>query len=79
MIFTALNFAVAGSASIGSDGTVYIGSNDGNLYALTGDAGKLKWSFQTNGAIVAAPSIGANGVLFVPSTDTNIYAVADVA
>ncbi len=30
-----------------ANGTVYIGSWDGNLYAIDADSGKLRWEFQT--------------------------------
>ena len=34
------------SPAVGSDGTVYVGSDDGYLYAIN-PAGTLKWSYQT--------------------------------
>ena len=35
---------VAGSPTIGPDGTIYVSSHDGNLYAIS-DAGQIKWAF----------------------------------
>ena len=42
---------------ISTDGTIFIGSNNGNLYAINPD-GTQKWYFQTNGAIQSFPVIG---------------------
>jgi len=38
-----------GSPTIGADGTIYLGSSDGNLYAVTDKGGsfKKKWRFST--------------------------------
>ena len=38
---------------IGTDGTIYIGSQDDYLYALTdnGTSATLKWRYKTGGAI----------------------------
>src|ERR1700752_4919129 len=30
------------------NGTIYVGSNDGNLYAIDQQAGSLKWRFHTD-------------------------------
>jgi len=62
------------SPSIGADGTVYIGSYDGNLYAINAD-GTKKWAFLTGGAIWATPAIGSDGTIYVGSQDFNIYAI----
>ena len=67
------NVQIYGSAAIGSDGTTYIGTNDGTLLALDG-AGKQKWSAKTGDAIVSAPAIGSNGIIYVASTDDSLYA-----
>ncbi|MGD0074413.1 MAG: PQQ-binding-like beta-propeller repeat protein, partial [Candidatus Binataceae bacterium] len=62
--FTAGN-AVESSPTIGSDGTIYFGSDDGNLYAVD-PYGNLKWNFTTqNSSIVrTAPVIGADGTIY---------------
>ena len=43
----------------GADGTVYIGANDNNLYALDGLKGTLKWNFTTGNVVYSSPAIGA--------------------
>ncbi|MEP7256524.1 MAG: PQQ-binding-like beta-propeller repeat protein [Ferruginibacter sp.] len=56
-------------------GTVYIGSNDGKLYALDADNGSLKWSFATGGAINTASPTYYNGNVFICSADRYLYAL----
>ncbi|HEY95825.1 MAG TPA: PQQ-binding-like beta-propeller repeat protein [Dehalococcoidia bacterium] len=53
---------------------IYIGSDDGNLYALDSTTGELQWQFETGGAITASPAI-VDGVIYVGSTDGNFYAI----
>ncbi len=68
------------SPAIGADGTVYIGSTDGSLYALyptpSGTVGALKWSFTTGGAVDASPAIGADGTVYIGSNNDNVYAIS---
>ncbi|MGN7382620.1 S-layer homology domain-containing protein [Paenibacillus sp. SAFN-117] len=67
------------SPAIGSDGTVYVGSNDGKLYALDphaeDEAGRVKWFYDTGGWIVSSPALGADGTIYVGSHDGNLYAL----
>ena len=64
---------VHGSATIGDDGTVYIGS-DNSLYALYPNNGTMKWKLGT-GAIWSTPVIDKNGIIYVGSNNGNLYAV----
>ena len=58
---------------IGSDGTIYIGSDDDNLYALNQD-GSEKWSFHTGGFVQnASPALGTDGTIYFGSEDGNVY------
>jgi outer membrane protein assembly factor BamB len=52
------------SPAIGSDGTIYIGSFDGNLYAVNPD-GTEKWAFPTGGSVASSPAIGSDGTIYV--------------
>ncbi|HUO04889.1 MAG TPA: choice-of-anchor D domain-containing protein [Candidatus Binataceae bacterium] len=64
----------ASSPVIGVDGTIYIGSYDGNLYAFNPD-GTPKWAFPTYLAgwphkptpIYSVPAVGADGTIYVAS------------
>jgi len=66
--------ALPSSPSLAADGTIYIGGNDGYLYALNAD-GSTKWSYPTGGPILSTPAIGADGTIYVGSSDHNLYAL----
>ena len=53
--------AVMSSPVIGANSTVYVGSNDNNVYALDGATGRKIWEFETGGD-VRSPVIGADEV-----------------
>jgi len=63
------------SPAIGEDGTIYIGSKDGNLYAINSSSGIIKWTFETGDRIRAAPVISIDGIIYVGSWDKHLYAV----
>ncbi|MEF8836175.1 MAG: PQQ-binding-like beta-propeller repeat protein, partial [Candidatus Thermoplasmatota archaeon] len=54
--------SVYSSPAIDSDGTIYVGSYDNNLYALNPD-GTEKWSFSTGGSVYSSPAIGSDGTI----------------
>jgi hypothetical protein len=58
-----------------ANGVVYIGSRDGNLYALNGSTGALLWSYTTGGAVLSSPAV-VNGVVYFGSFDGNVYALS---
>jgi eukaryotic-like serine/threonine-protein kinase len=62
------------SSAVVSDGAVYFGSGDGNVYALDAATGQLKWKFQTGDVVHASPAL-ADGTLFVGSWDSFFYAI----
>ncbi len=49
------------------DGTVYVSSFDGTLYALSADSGRLRWKRSIGGTLVAAPVV-TEEVVVVGST-----------
>jgi eukaryotic-like serine/threonine-protein kinase len=55
-------------------GAVYVGSGDGNLYALDATSGELKWKFKTGDVVHASPAY-ADGALYFGSWDSFFYAV----
>jgi hypothetical protein len=67
---------VVSSPALGSDGTIYVGSNDGHLYAIK-PAGGLKWKFLTKGAVHSRPTVGPDGTVYVGSFDHNVYAIRE--
>jgi outer membrane protein assembly factor BamB len=67
--------SVFSSPAVGKDGTIYVGSQDFNLYAVNPD-GTLKWKFPTGFfASPSSPAVGKDRTIYVGSQDTNLYAV----
>ncbi|PIP78907.1 MAG: hypothetical protein COW84_10700 [Gammaproteobacteria bacterium CG22_combo_CG10-13_8_21_14_all_40_8] len=67
--------AVNSSPAIGRDGSIYFGSDDGNLYKLD-SSGTEVWRFSTSGAIQGDPAIvNSNGLdsVFFGSADGRVY------
>jgi outer membrane protein assembly factor BamB len=74
---TRWSYPIPGQVSqpaVAEDGTVYVGSEDSNVYALSAD-GKLKWKVSTGGAVFSTPAIAKNGTIFFGSNDGCLYAV----
>jgi outer membrane protein assembly factor BamB len=57
-----------------ANGVVYVGSNDGNLYAIDQQTGSKKWSFATDARITSSPAV-ADGLVYCSSYDGNFFAV----
>ncbi|MCX6353484.1 MAG: PQQ-binding-like beta-propeller repeat protein [Candidatus Aureabacteria bacterium] len=66
-------YSIQSSPSLGTDGSVYVGSDDNTLYALT-STGAIKWSYLTAGDISSSPAIGATGEVYIGSMDNKFYA-----
>ncbi|ACB77172.1 Pyrrolo-quinoline quinone [Opitutus terrae PB90-1] len=56
------------------DGTLYVGSDDGSLYAVEAGSGATKWKFATEGYVRSTPAI-VDGTAYFGSYDGFIYAV----
>jgi len=57
-----------------ADGKVYVGSWDGNVYALDASTGKPVWNYTTGGNVWSSPAV-ADGKVYVGSWDGNVYAL----
>lgn len=68
---------VASSPAVGSDGTIYFGSTDGQLYAVDPD-GSLRWTHATADAVLCSPTIGPDGTIYIGSNDKTLYALNPV-
>jgi outer membrane protein assembly factor BamB len=66
------------SPTLGPDGTLYITSGAGKVFAIASD-GTLKWTFQTGPSVVAAPALGSDGTVYVASLDGQLYAITPPA
>ena len=56
------------------DGTVYVGSDDTNLYAIDAATGAVRWQTPLGGEVLSSPAV-SDGVVFVGSFDGNLYAL----
>ena len=66
--------AIASSPAIGKDGTIYFGSGDKKLYAIT-RSGKQKWAFETQREVDSSPAIRKDGTILFGSWDSHLYAL----
>lgn len=55
-----------------SDGFVYFGSRDGNVYCLTAESGDLKWKQDTGEAVVSSPAV-AGDYVYIGSDNGIVY------
>lgn len=67
--------------AVESDGTIYVGVENGKLYALDA-TGSLGWSFDCAAyhdsgyaAVSHAPALGADGTVFVGDSNGNLFAI----
>ena len=65
---------VHSSPVTGKDGTVYTGSDDGNLYSISPD-GSISWKFKTEGKIRATPAVSKEGNIYILSGDGFLYSI----
>ena len=67
---------VDSSPAIGSDGTVYVGSDDKKLYAINPKSGVKIWEFETGGGVYSSPAICSDGTVCVGSAlSKKLYAI----
>jgi glucose dehydrogenase len=59
-----------------TNGSIYFGSDDGNVYAVNPD-GTEKWIFATAGpgAVRSSPAVAADGTIYIGSDDGHLYAI----
>ena len=60
---------IRGSAAVAGD-SLYFGSADGFLYAVSKRDGQLRWKFQTGGAIAGAPAVVGSTVIVASRANT---------
>jgi outer membrane protein assembly factor BamB len=74
--------------SLSSDGTLYVGTSGGIVYAINASTGKTKWSYQTGQnpdytgdpkdpqyGVLATIVIGADGIIYVGAMDGVMHAL----
>jgi outer membrane protein assembly factor BamB len=65
---------IRSSPAVAADGTIYVGSSDGYLYAINPD-GTQKWRFAALSSVDSSPAIGADGTVYVGTGGRKLYAV----
>ena len=65
---------VPGPILLHGDNNIYVGCNDGSLYAVS-SAGSVQWTFATGSSVISSPALAADGTIYVGSVDSSIYAV----
>lgn len=61
-----------------AQGTVYVASRDGSLYAFDALTGEQRWTYETDSAIETSPALG-RGMVLIASTDGTMYSIGDGA
>jgi outer membrane protein assembly factor BamB len=62
------------SSPVYSEGAIYFGGDDGNIYAVSAADGRQLWKHRTGGPVAATPAVAA-GLLYVASYDGKFYAL----
>lgn len=64
------------SPVVAPDGTIYIGSNQGYLYALEPTNGGLKWTYNAGFPLQSSPILDGSGSIYF-GAGNNVYALGD--
>lgn len=62
------------SSAAYAEGVVYVGSDDGNLYAIDAESGRQRWMHRTGGPVSSSPAV-ADGRVYVLSYDGRLHAL----
>ena len=65
---------ISGSPSVASDGTVYFGCDDNNLYSVSAQ-GALNWTFDAGANVETKPAVRSDGVIIFGASD-DVYAIS---
>jgi outer membrane protein assembly factor BamB len=69
------NARVMASPTVGADGTVYVATSAGQLFAVAAD-GSVRWTAQTGPTIKSAPALAADGSIYHATSDGKMYALS---
>jgi len=65
---------IESSPVVYTDGTIFIGAENGKLYALNPN-GTLKWTFDAEDSIISTPALEPGGVLYFGDLSGKFYAI----
>jgi len=75
-----LDGAVAGAVTLGSNGSAYVATESGNVYAVTVSTGIIQWQINVGEPLYAPPVLTLSGALIVPSRiSSSIYIITGLA
>jgi outer membrane protein assembly factor BamB len=63
------------SPTLGDDGTIYVASGDGKLFAIAPDS-TVRWSTSVGPVLKSSPALAADGTVYIASMDGKLYAVS---
>ena len=66
---------VMASPTVAPDGTIYVGTAAGQLFAI-GPDGRVLWTAQTGPTVKSAAAVGLDGTIYHPTSDGKMYAVS---
>ena len=58
-----------------NNGVVYVGSEDGIVYALNASNGAFVWKYTTGGQIMVSSPAVYDGRIYIGSNDDNVYSL----
>jgi eukaryotic-like serine/threonine-protein kinase len=62
------------SSPVVREGTVYVGSSDGRVYAVDAARGTVRWRYDAGSAVSASPAV-ADGLVLVTAWDGSVHAI----
>ena len=66
---------IQSSPAIGGDGTIYVGTQYGNLWAINPEDGSLKWDYYMTLSARSSPAIGTDGTVYFATCYGHVYAM----
>ncbi|MFC2006008.1 PQQ-binding-like beta-propeller repeat protein [Chloroflexota bacterium] len=74
-VYNTGDWQISSSPVIDTDGTVYIGTYDSNLFAVSSN-GSLKWVFNTSGSYInSTPAISSDGTIYFGTTSGGLFSI----
>ncbi len=65
---------IQSSPAVGPEGTIYVSSGDGSLYAVK-PSGVMKWKLPLGRSLLASPTVNNQGIIYQGSDDGHLYAI----